>query len=424
MERNLILLNPRPDTWPSCRLVSLDELKCLLRAALPETVSQWMVRPGIIPLAHLPLDASQPEGNLWQPEAPCSRPAASLSYSKILQGLCQAAGLFSGCQLLLSLAHPGEVVLLFPHTPENAPEIPRQCRELLRRFQEQSGIWLSAGLGPAVQAPERLPEALQAAQKNALSFNLFQEPGGVYTEPDVSGEMRPYNLSAQEDQLYAAILKGSDAAIQEVVWQLSQELFASGFFCLRQLRRLELLYHGMRINWMDKLRIRYPQTEQDLTPPAFYFSTGFNARGFFSPDQFREGLCRDLYQVSRFYRLLSGKQDAGPRFFAQIKEYIDFSYAHPLSQQKIADQFYVSVSYLSHAFKKVYGVGMTQYINQVRLEKAKELLIHSSLSVNEIARQTGFRDEKYFSRLFHQTVGCPPSQYRSQAGSGSPLSLS
>ncbi len=424
MERNLILLNARPDAWPACRLVSLDELKRLLHAVLPETVSQWLVRPGVIPLAHLPLDAPHPEGNISQPEALCSRPSSFFSYSQILQGLCQAADLFSGCQLLLSLTHSGEVVLLFPSTPETAPEIPLQCRELLRRFQEQSGIGLSAGLGPVVQEPQQLPEALLAAQRNALSFNLFQEPGGVYTEPDTSGEVRPYNLSAQEDQFYAAILKGSDAAIQEVVWQLSQELFASGFFCLRQLRRLELLYHGMRINWMDKLRIRYPQAEQGLTPPSFYFSTGFNAQGLFSPDRFRKGLCRDLYQVSRFYRLLSGKQDAGPRFFAQIKEYIDFSYAQPLSQQKIADQFYVSVSYLSHAFKKVYGVGMTQYINQVRLEKAKELLIHSSLSVSEIARQTGFRDEKYFSRLFHRTVGCPPSQFRAQAGSESPSSLS
>ena len=401
---NLLLFNCQDSPGLECHLVSLEEILSVPGSTSPAFMARTGIRPAVVPFAHLP--------------------DSSLSQSQILRQLLQEAQGISGCRVLLSLEQPGEALLFWDNTAGFPEEIPRRCRELLIRFQRQTGLWLSAGLGPEARTPEQLSGACQKARYNALAFNLFSEPAGVYTEPDASGEVRPYNLSAQEDRLYAAILKGSDAAIQKVVQQLMQELFAPGFFCLRQLNRLELLYHGMRINWMDKLRIRYPQTEQNVTPPAFYFSTGFDCQGRFSQNRFREGLCQDLRQVSRFYCQLSGSQDAGPRFFAQIKEYIDFRYAQPLSQQQIADQFYVSVSYLSHAFKKFYGVGMTQYVNQVRLEKAKELLVHSSLSIGQVARQTGFRDEKYFSRVFRQTVGCPPSQYRAQSEAASPSALS
>lgn len=74
----------------------------------------------------------------------------------------------------------------------------------------------------------------------------------------------------------------------------------------------------------------------------------------------------------------------------------------------------VSRASLYKKLKALTGMGASDYINKIRIERAIQLLTHSSLSITEIADQTGFSTSRYFSTIFKQCVGCSPTQYREE----------
>lgn len=92
--------------------------------------------------------------------------------------------------------------------------------------------------------------------------------------------------------------------------------------------------------------------------------------------------------------------------------YIKQHHSEDLSVKRLANMFYVSTSYLSRKFVKKVGVSPMQYVNQVRIEKAKKLLCIGEMPVNEIAESVGIDDPKYFSRLFKKETQFTPSEFR------------
>ncbi len=87
----------------------------------------------------------------------------------------------------------------------------------------------------------------------------------------------------------------------------------------------------------------------------------------------------------------------------------------PVDFQAIADQFNISYSWLRKMFKHYTGLPLNQYHLQLRIQKARNLLISENCSVKEIAYRCGFESPFYFTRIFTQKVGVSPKVFRSQA---------
>jgi AraC-like DNA-binding protein len=85
-----------------------------------------------------------------------------------------------------------------------------------------------------------------------------------------------------------------------------------------------------------------------------------------------------------------------------------------LSLAEFAQSVNLSVWRLCHIFKSDVGMPPIRYLRQLRMERAKQLLESSFLSVKEIAFQVGLNDESHFVRDFKSTYGYSPSLYRSQ----------
>lgn len=81
---------------------------------------------------------------------------------------------------------------------------------------------------------------------------------------------------------------------------------------------------------------------------------------------------------------------------------------------EIAVALHISLNYLSKIFKKHLGATCIEYITQKRMEKAKELLIHTAMTQEEIAHAVGYTNVHYFSMLFKKQLGETPGQYRRQ----------
>ncbi|HZG88098.1 helix-turn-helix domain-containing protein [Paenibacillus sp.] len=88
----------------------------------------------------------------------------------------------------------------------------------------------------------------------------------------------------------------------------------------------------------------------------------------------------------------------------------------PLHAADVARRVNVSRSYFSECFKAMTGKSFNEYLRSVRMEKAKEYLLHTNKPVQWVAERSGYLDEKYFSRLFREYTGLLPSEFRAQRG--------
>jgi two-component system response regulator YesN len=101
---------------------------------------------------------------------------------------------------------------------------------------------------------------------------------------------------------------------------------------------------------------------------------------------------------------------------AKARSYIDAHYAdHDISLSQVARQVLLSPTYFSVVFSREAGQTFIEYLTDVRIRKAIELLRTTSLSSNEIAYRIGYQNPRYFYAVFRKVVGQPPNQFRRRA---------
>lgn len=96
----------------------------------------------------------------------------------------------------------------------------------------------------------------------------------------------------------------------------------------------------------------------------------------------------------------------------EAQAYIDAHFCEALPLKKLARRFYISPSYLSHAFRDWTGYSPKQYIMLSRLSYARELLLTTGDGVAAVAARCGFGDVNNFIRSFRQETGLTPAAYR------------
>ena len=94
--------------------------------------------------------------------------------------------------------------------------------------------------------------------------------------------------------------------------------------------------------------------------------------------------------------------------------YIENHYKSNLSSVSLAKKCFVSPEHLARSFKKTYGTTLTEYINHVRISKAKQLLIDTEATVSSVALNVGFSDPNYFTRVFKRRVGQSPTEFQAK----------
>jgi AraC-like DNA-binding protein len=98
-----------------------------------------------------------------------------------------------------------------------------------------------------------------------------------------------------------------------------------------------------------------------------------------------------------------------PRLIIEAATYIHEHYSDKLTVKSISTLYGISSQYLIRLFKKKLGITPLQYINQVRILHAKELIRNSFMNFKEITYEIGLENPEYFSRLFKKVEGVPPS---------------
>ena len=96
----------------------------------------------------------------------------------------------------------------------------------------------------------------------------------------------------------------------------------------------------------------------------------------------------------------------------RIKSIINQNYNKDISTKYLSEIMYLNQNYLGQLFKNEAGISINDYLNRVRITKAKSLIKNTELMIYEVAEQVGFNDPQYFSTVFKKVVGVSPKEYK------------
>lgn len=180
--------------------------------------------------------------------------------------------------------------------------------------------------------------------------------------------------------------------IQEYLFYRKSEPHALGFILGNIVQEIE-----------ERVKLDYLKGKAEHTT-AVSFQKEILKKGLFCEymDFFAETIQRIYMEMEEYYR-----QHPAQRICSYIQE----NYGRPLKLEQIAEELGYNSIYLGKMFRSETGVSFNTYLEQVRLEKAKEFL-KEERSIVATAEEVGYRDIDYFSKKFKKYTGVTPSEYR------------
>jgi two-component system response regulator YesN len=96
----------------------------------------------------------------------------------------------------------------------------------------------------------------------------------------------------------------------------------------------------------------------------------------------------------------------------KIGKYVIINVDDRLTLDVVARNVYLNPSYISHIFKKVTGINFTEFMTEVKIDRAKVLLRNEELRIRDVSATVGYGNQEYFSRIFKERTGYTPVDYR------------
>ncbi|RTE11709.1 response regulator [Paenibacillus whitsoniae] len=281
----------------------------------------------------------------------------------------------------------------------------REMEACVLTASEQFGIELTIGIGEwrediGHEARYSFKEALTAAP-----FRYFLPDCAVIPYSEVRARIQPlhYDYAREEAQFKEAIRQNRNELILRQTDEWLDRIVADGFPYPEQwqqavLRMISAVAGVVKDFVTDEVyKQMLSDTETHLAEsPSFPVCRG----------RFQEVLLQwsELLIMSR-----SKKRESVVEACIQ---YIDTHYMEDLSLDTVAAHLFFSPSSVSIMLKNHLGVTFSKYLSQVRIQKGIELLQNSEMKVYEIASKVGFKDDKYFYRVFKSRFGMTPDEYR------------
>ncbi|WP_185861654.1 helix-turn-helix domain-containing protein [Peribacillus cavernae] len=199
-------------------------------------------------------------------------------------------------------------------------------------------------------------------------------------------------------------LKNNNRATCSVLFDEFVEEIAKKCTSITQLHHAYYMLYTSLYRTMDELGDT--PTELLIQKPVkeiFYLATQQQIKKWFNNELF----------PYLFEQVSNLSEDKGIKTVEYVKRYIQDHIELDLTLTSVAEEVNLSSPYLSKLFKKVSGESFIQYITKMKIERSKELLIQSNLTISEIAKAIGY-SERTFGRVFKDTTGITPNNFRLQ----------
>lgn len=313
-------------------------------------------------------------------------------------------------EFMVYLRHPSMIqfrfiVLFFPGGGYNRKENMEEFVKLLLLWGTQQGCSFQMGVSESHDGVSRLHEAFleTTAALDAQPVDGSESTCHFYGEP---GEPLSVVWPEEEEFLFR-IEAGEQERVQDMVGRLF------GFYQRIPGCTLRDVKHGCeRISARCRGILNYYLYQRENED---------------KPSHNMQAIVNTLYTLrdvqnyyEQFFKNMAGMLHtknvyADMDVVDQVKIYIGHNYQKNLTRDFVASLFYVNSSYLSQIFRKKTGKKFIDYLNDVRIERAKELLADTDRKMYQIAKSVGYENTKYFFRVFKKKTGMTPEQYREGA---------
>lgn len=267
-------------------------------------------------------------------------------------------------------------------------------------------VRLMAGIGSAADSPLKISDSYQDARV-AFSTATPKDPFRDYNQAKPEDIKNSFNITLFKNDLTKAFEELDARILYDTLTQIIQ-LFSSN-----PLRYLQAIDGASNILYL--VLSLMPSGEECLV--EIFSDDADNYRSLYRMGnveqvsewmtRLRDGLCDTLKSKRVTYK---------EHIISNIQKYILNHCDERLTLNEISALFGLSPNYLSAMFKKTCGIGFSEYINQVKISRAKTMLLEKDMKVYEAAGCLGFESAFYFSKVFKKITGLSPREFVQQAG--------
>lgn len=288
---------------------------------------------------------------------------------------------------------------LDPHALSAAANSVRYA--LCKRF----GSPVTVGIGEPCGQICRIPQSCQQAQ-HALMYQIVRGENSVNAFSETLESAHFVTLVPQElwKNYKNSLSKLDSAAIGRAIDAIFDEII--------QMRAMPLM--GIQINSLNIVLTCISSLSELSASFSGVTPSGIaEIRGIYS--------IRSIETIQSLVKSVVAGLVAGSRaadsqmgLIPRVQAYLKENLCGEISLVSAAQEFHLSPVYLCQLFKKETGQLFTDYITGLKMDKAKELLAGRGMMVYEAAQELGYKDTKYFSRLFEKRTGMKPADFRKQ----------
>lgn len=284
--------------------------------------------------------------------------------------------------------------------PVMVETLERVARQLALDFPEK----LTTSASSRLCAFHELPGNFREVREVNL-LRLYRQTGGFISTSDLLKlrQAEPYSVS-QLLSGWESMIRGME---QDKVRDFINELFNKNIpnhLCPEEAGKLtlELINILRRISF--EYQIRWEESEDGITDLSKLLGQA---------ESIREWQILIEKKVARYFRSVQAvNQPQSSLTIQKALAYIQSNFTRDLTLEEVADHVGVSKSYLSRIFPEYAGKHFCSYLQQLRIERAKELLRFTDYHIYEIASKVGFWNSRYFGKVFRDMVGMTPADYR------------
>ncbi len=272
------------------------------------------------------------------------------------------------------------------------------CKDDLYEVLKQRGFPVTLGVSRWSENASQIPKLITQAAAAALDEFITRESGTYRYRELQSGKLVPLIL-----RITRMLNEGRMMDFAQLMEQLPQ-LFAENEYGIE-----DLCYLWNQITMHVEL---YSQDRSKNTALELFDWQQLETK-FDGIEAMYQILINDVQFCYDDTELESGEEaDAGGANFNKVLKYLNKNYHKQLKLKDLSEMFYINKNYACYLFKRYTGMTYSEYLNKIRMERARGMLAATSYTIAEVAEKAGYTDYFYFSKLFKKTYGVTPSQYR------------
>ncbi|MGN7380438.1 MULTISPECIES: helix-turn-helix domain-containing protein [unclassified Paenibacillus] len=284
---------------------------------------------------------------------------------------------------------------------KHKPEELREMLELLKQILDRDKTYCFAfiAVSSTYDRTSQFNEAYQEVLTLVRQAELLDETQLLYEPKPPS---RPFVLTpSQEQELYNHLQEGNESACLAIINRMLDTMFKKQA-AVHQYSQLAESIAAKTLLILDTYHL-----DSDKTEDLDHFLS--KPRDCHTLEEYKEYFRQFISAVASIVQSKKEQQDP---IIDYIMEWLSTKYSEDISLDMLADKLNMSSAYLSVYIKEKTGINFIDHMNGIRMQKAKELLASTALTVTEISQQIGYRNVTSFNRMFKKWTGTSPTEFR------------